>query len=96
VNLSPVRWLHPVVVAGVAVMSQAFAQSARDVGALPPETLLVKGAWSSASDSVTPVPEAGTVGGRCHVVQFVFTGRDTALWSLRSTNIDSIRFPSGS
>jgi hypothetical protein len=26
---------------------------------LPPETILVKGAWSSASDSTTPVPEGG-------------------------------------
>jgi len=28
---------------------------------LPSETLLVKGAWSSASDSVTPLPEGGRV-----------------------------------
>jgi Gram-negative bacterial TonB protein C-terminal len=28
---------------------------------VPRETILVKGAWSSASDSVTPVPEAATV-----------------------------------
>lgn len=29
---------------------------------VPADTLLVKGAWSSASDSTTPVPEGGTVG----------------------------------
>jgi hypothetical protein len=28
---------------------------------IPPGVILVKGAWSSASDSVTPVPEGGTV-----------------------------------
>jgi hypothetical protein len=28
---------------------------------LPTETILVKGAWSSASDSVTPVPEGGRI-----------------------------------
>jgi hypothetical protein len=31
---------------------------------LPAETLLVKGAWSSASDTATPVPEGGTVADR--------------------------------
>ncbi len=35
---------------------------------IPKETILVKGAWSSASDSVTPVPEAATV------AQNVFSG----------------------
>jgi hypothetical protein len=30
---------------------------------LPTEVILVKGAWSSASDSVTPVPEGGRVAG---------------------------------
>jgi hypothetical protein len=30
---------------------------------LPEQTLLVKGAWSSATDTVTPVPEAGRVAG---------------------------------
>jgi len=28
---------------------------------LPTESILVKGAWSSASDSATPVPEGGRV-----------------------------------
>jgi len=30
---------------------------------VPSEVILVKGAWSSASDSVTPIPEAGSVTG---------------------------------
>ena len=33
----------------------------RPIAKLPKEVILVKGAWSSASDSVAPVPEAGTV-----------------------------------
>jgi hypothetical protein len=49
----------------VAAISQSFAHSGAD--ALPPGTLLVKGAWSSASDSVTPVPEAGAVGLQAYV-----------------------------
>ncbi len=32
-----------------------------DAKKLPTETILVKGAWSSASDSVTPVPEGGRI-----------------------------------
>jgi hypothetical protein len=32
-----------------------------DAKKLPTDTILVKGAWSSASDSVTPVPEGGRV-----------------------------------
>ena len=45
----------------------AFPQSGGDFSSnsqakkLPTETILVKGAWSSASDSVTPVPEAGRI-----------------------------------
>src|SRR5690348_8315995 len=39
----------------------AAAIAAQAPAKLPAETLLVKGAWSSASDSVTPVPEAGTL-----------------------------------
>jgi hypothetical protein len=47
--------------------AQGSAQSAGDFAdhpqakQLPTETILVKGAWSSASDSVTPLPESGTV-----------------------------------
>ncbi len=67
---SPLRWLRLIVVAGVTVMSQAVAQGSGDVGAIPPETLLIKGAWSSASDSVTPVPEAGTVGSQAYVNEY--------------------------
>lgn len=35
--------------------------SQNEVKSLPEGTLLVKGAWASASDSVTPLPEKGTV-----------------------------------
>jgi hypothetical protein len=36
-------------------------QPGRGVTRVPSEVILVKGAWSSASDSVTPVPEGGSV-----------------------------------
>jgi len=35
--------------------------SNRDAKKLPTETILVKGAWSSASDTSTPLPEGGRV-----------------------------------
>jgi hypothetical protein len=38
-----------------------FSNSPLPPGAVPKNVILVKGAWSSASDSVTPVPEGGTV-----------------------------------
>jgi hypothetical protein len=37
------------------------SQNRRSPAKVPTGTILVKGAWSSASDSVTPVPEAATV-----------------------------------
>jgi hypothetical protein len=37
------------------------SDNAQPLTPIPAETILVKGAWSSASDSVTPVPEAATV-----------------------------------
>jgi hypothetical protein len=49
------------------VRAQAAPQSGGDFASnpqakkLPAETILVKGAWSSASDSVTPLPEGGRV-----------------------------------
>jgi Gram-negative bacterial TonB protein C-terminal len=51
----------------LATVAQAVPQSGGDFSSnpdakkLPTETILVKGAWSSASDSVTPVPEGGRV-----------------------------------
>jgi hypothetical protein len=33
---------------------------------LPTETILIKGAWSSASDAVTPLPEGGRVGNNAY------------------------------
>jgi len=52
--------------------AQATAQSGGDLSdnpqmkKLPTGTILVKGAWSSASDSVTPLPEGGTVAGNVY------------------------------
>src|SRR5215470_14081420 len=37
---------------------------------VPAGTLLVKGAWSSASDSTTPVPEAGAVDRETYVNEY--------------------------
>lgn len=42
-----------------------FSQNAR-AKKLPANTILIKGAWSSASDAVTPVPESGSVAGRVY------------------------------
>ena len=38
-----------------------FSDNARPESKVPEGVILVKGAWSSASDSVTPVPEGGNV-----------------------------------
>jgi len=43
------------------VESGAVSRNQRSSRKLPTDAILVKGAWSSASDSVTPVPEAATV-----------------------------------
>jgi TonB-like protein len=44
--------------------AQIPAPSPNPPGKVPAGVILVKGAWSSASDSVTPLPEGGTVTGR--------------------------------
>ncbi|MGO8796499.1 MAG: energy transducer TonB [Candidatus Sulfotelmatobacter sp.] len=41
--------------------SEASSNSQQSITKIPAGVILVKGAWSSASDSVTPVPEDGTV-----------------------------------
>ncbi len=38
-----------------------FSENPQSVNKVPTGVILVKGAWSSASDSVTPVPEGGSV-----------------------------------
>ena len=38
-----------------------FSTSTQPQTKVPARVILVKGAWSSASDSVTPVPEGGSV-----------------------------------
>ncbi|HXM23829.1 MAG TPA: hypothetical protein VN948_21400 [Terriglobales bacterium] len=71
------RFLYSVVVLALSVSLLAWGQSARPQSApknggdfssntqsdtrVPTGVILVKGAWSSASDSVTPVPEGGSV-----------------------------------
>src|SRR5208283_2783455 len=37
---------------------------------LPTDVILVKGAWRSASDSVTPVPEGGTVADNAYINKY--------------------------
>jgi hypothetical protein len=38
-----------------------FSNETNPIRKVPPNTLIVKGAWASSSDSITPVPEGGTV-----------------------------------
>src|SRR6195256_1022930 len=69
-NMHP-RFSRSLVVLGFSISLLARAQGAPQSGgdfsnnpqpnALPSDVILVKGAWSSASDSVTPVPEGGRV-----------------------------------
>lgn len=47
--------------ASLAVAASEPVPAPAPVTKLPTDTILVKGAWSSASDSTTPLPEAGTV-----------------------------------
>ena len=44
-----------------AVAQTALGTPLLDTGGIPPGVILVKGAWASASDSVTPLPERGQV-----------------------------------
>lgn len=69
-------FLRSLIVSAVSVSLLAFGQSAKPnapknggdfsdnvqpLNRVPEGVILVKGAWSSASDSVTPVPEGGSV-----------------------------------
>jgi hypothetical protein len=66
-----INFLRSLGLLGLSISILARAQSAPQSGGdfsnnsqpkkLPTETILVKGAWSSASDSVTPLPEGGRV-----------------------------------
>ena len=47
-----------------------FSDVIQPVTKVPTGVILVKGAWSSASDSVTPVPEGGTVTNRLFSDQY--------------------------
>src|SRR5260370_30396778 len=65
------RCSRPLMLLGLSISLLARAQGAPQSGGdfsnnpqakkLPTEVILVKGAWSSASDSVTPLPEGGKV-----------------------------------
>ena len=72
--------LHPLLLLGLAALllarAQDAAQSAGDSSTnpqaikVPTGVILVKGAWSSASDSVTPLPEDGTVANNVYSNQY--------------------------
>jgi hypothetical protein len=71
---------HSLLVLGLAVALLAHAQDdARSAGdsstnpqaiMVPTGVILVKGAWSSASDSVTPLPEGGTLANNVYSNQY--------------------------
>lgn len=54
-----------------------FSQQLHPSKKLPTDVILVKGAWASASDSITPVPEGGKVTG--HVYSNPYFGLDYTL-----------------
>jgi hypothetical protein len=72
--------LHPLLLLGLAALllarAQDAAQSAGDSSTnpqaikVPTGVILVKGAWSSASDSVTPLPEDGTLANNVYSNQY--------------------------
>src|SRR5208282_916243 len=47
-----------------------FSDNVQSATKVPTGVILVKGAWSSASDSVTPVPEGGSVTGNVFTDQY--------------------------
>jgi hypothetical protein len=63
-------WIFAVVPPGQSASGQTLADNngapanPRAMQKVPSGVILVKGAWSSASDSVTPVPEGGSVTGK--------------------------------
>ena len=82
------RFSRSLVLLGFSISLLARAQGAPQSGgdfsnnpqpnALPSDVLLVKGAWSSASDSVTPVPEGGRMANNAFSNQYF--GLTYALW----------------
>src|SRR5437762_13937895 len=77
-------FLRSLVLLGFSISLLARAQGAPQSGgdfsnnpqpnALPSDVIVVKGAWSSASDSVTPVPEGGREIGRASCRESVDVG----------------------
>jgi len=43
-----------------------FSDQTHPLTKVPPNTLIVKGAWTASSDSITPVPEGGTLDGNTY------------------------------
>jgi hypothetical protein len=43
-----------------------FSNETHPIKKVPPNTLIIKGAWASSSDSTTPVPEGGTITGNAY------------------------------
>src|SRR5258708_8629701 len=74
------RISHFLTLLGLCITLLARAQGAPQSGGdfssnpqpkkLPTETILVNGAWSSASDSVTPLPEGGRVANNVYNNQY--------------------------
>jgi hypothetical protein len=71
-----INFLRSLVLLGLSIAILARVQGAPQSGGdfssnpqatkLPTETILVRGAWSSASDSVTPLPEGGRIAGHVY------------------------------
>jgi len=88
----PTRWFRFLALLGVCLSLLARAQGGSQSGGtipdtppvkkLPTEAILVKGAWPGASDSVTPVPEGGSILHGVYVNQyFGLSYRLTPGWS---------------
>ena len=80
----PTRFCHSLALVGsflsLCSLAQCASQSGGDFASdaqpkkLPSDVILVKGAWSSASDSVTPLPEGGRVASGIYSNQYFGLG----------------------
>src|SRR2546429_7468456 len=61
VALSSLAWAQNAQIPEVPKNGGTFSTNLPPGAKLPKGVILVKGAWSSASDSVTPVPEGGNI-----------------------------------
>jgi hypothetical protein len=62
-SLSFLAWSQSSPPAGPPANHGHFSTETQPIGKVPRDTIIVKGAWSSASDSVTPVPEGSRISG---------------------------------